>query len=64
MGLKPEDAFIIPRPHPFEIPINSESLTILLRANISCHANKVLNKELIDQLTAQIIESINHFIKK
>jgi len=46
------------------IKLNTESLTTLLRSNISCHMNKTLNQELMEQLTAQIIESIDYFINK
>ncbi len=51
-------------PPKLKIQLNTESLTTLLRSNISCHANKMINQELIDQLTAQIIESIDYFINK
>lgn len=46
------------------IKLNTESLTTLLRSNISCHMNKTLTQELMEQLTAQIIESIDYFINK
>jgi hypothetical protein len=45
-----------------KIKLNTESLTTLLRSNISCHMNKTLNQELIDTLTKQIIESIDFFL--
>lgn len=47
-----------------KININAESLTTLLRSNISCHMNKTLTQELMEQLTAQIVESIDYFINK
>jgi hypothetical protein len=47
-----------------KIKFNTESLTTLLRSNISCHMNKTLTQELMEQLTAQIIESIDYFINK
>lgn len=47
-----------------KIKLNTESLTTLLRSNISCHMNKTLTQELMEQLTAQIIESIDYFINK
>jgi hypothetical protein len=47
-----------------KIKLNTESLTTLLRSNISCHMNKTLNQELMEELTAQIIESIDYFINK
>jgi hypothetical protein len=45
-----------------KIKLNTESLTTLLRSNISCHMNKTLTQELIDTLTKQIIESIDFFL--
>lgn len=47
-----------------KIKLNAESLTTLLRSNISCHLNKNLTQELMNELTAQIIESIDYFINK
>jgi hypothetical protein len=47
-----------------KIKLNTESLTTLLRSNISCHLNKNMTQEIMEQLTAQIIESINYFINK
>jgi hypothetical protein len=47
-----------------ELKFNNESLTQLLRSNISCHMNKMLNQELIDTLTMQIVESIEFFVNK
>jgi len=47
-----------------KIKLNTESLTTLLRSNMSCHMNKTLTQELMEQLTAQIIESIDYFINK
>lgn len=45
-----------------KIILNTENLTKLLRSNISCHMNKILDQELIDTLTQQIIESIDYFL--
>ena len=45
-----------------KINLNAESLTTLLRSNISCHMNKILTQELMEQLTAQIVESIDFFL--
>jgi hypothetical protein len=47
-----------------EIIINEEKLSHLIKSNISCHANKLLNQELIEALTHQIIESIDYFLNK
>lgn len=47
-----------------KINVNTESLTSLLRSNISCHMNKPLTQELIDELTIQIVDSFQYFINK
>lgn len=47
-----------------KVKLNTESLTTLLRSNLSCHVNKLLTQELIDTLTQQIIESIDFFMNK
>lgn len=49
---------------PLTITLNPESLTTLLKSNISCHLNKPLTQELIDTLTQQIVDSIDYFINK
>jgi hypothetical protein len=54
----------LPQREAVKISLNTESLTTLLRSNISCHMNKTLTQELMEQLTAQIIESIDYFINK
>ncbi len=51
-------------PVTLKISLDNEKLTTLLRSNISCHLNKTLNQELMEQLTAQIVESIDYFINK
>ena len=52
----------LPQREAVKISLNTESLTTLLRSNISCHMNKALTQELIDTLTKQIIESIDFFL--
>lgn len=47
-----------------KIKLNTDSLTTLLRSNISCHLNKTLTQELMNELVSQIIESIDYFINK
>jgi len=47
-----------------EIKLSPESLAILLKSNLSCHANKPLNAELIDELTKQIIDSIAYSVNR
>jgi hypothetical protein len=54
----------LPQKEALKISLNTESLTTLLRSNISCHMNKTLTQELLEQLTEQIIESIDYFINK
>jgi hypothetical protein len=51
-------------PPTLRLTLNTEKLTTLIRSNISCHMNKTLNQELMELLTAQIIESIDYFINK
>lgn len=46
------------------IKLNPERLAALLKSNISCHLNKPLTQELIDELTLQIVDSIDYFINK
>jgi hypothetical protein len=50
--------------HKFSISLNEENLSTLLKSNISCHFNKPLSHELIDEITKQIVESIDFFINK
>ena len=52
----------LPQREAVKISLNTESLTTLLRSNISCHMNKILTQELMEQLTAQIVESIDFFL--
>lgn len=47
-----------------KIKLNTESLTTLLRSNLSCYMNKIMTQEVLEQLTSQIIESIDYFINK
>ena len=49
--------------HTIKLP-STESLTTLIRSNISCHSNKTITPELIELLTSQIIESIDYLILK
>lgn len=46
------------------ITLNKERLGSLVKSNISCHANKMLTQELIDDITNQIIDSVEFFINK
>ncbi len=62
--VKPGATLTLSEPLKMKVSINTEKLTTLLRSNISCHMNKTLDQELIDQLTTQIIESIDYFINK
>ena len=47
---------------PVTIKLNQELLRGLLRSNICCHLNKPLTEELIEELTQQIIDSIDYFL--
>ncbi len=46
------------------ITINSTQLATLIKSNISCHTNKALTPELIDELVTQIIDSVDYFLNK
>jgi hypothetical protein len=45
-----------------KIRLDRDSLTTLLRSNLSCHLSKRINLELLDELTEQIVESIEFFL--
>lgn len=47
-----------------KLSLNTESLIPLLRSNLSCHMNQVMTQEVLEQLTARIVESIDYFINK
>ena len=51
-------------PDELKMMLQNESLTTLLRSNLSCHLGKNITKEVLDELTFQIVESINYFINK
>jgi len=42
--------------------IDNDSLATLLRSNISCHLGKSMTRESLDEITSQIVESINYFL--
>jgi hypothetical protein len=46
------------------IKLDNESLTTLLRSNLSCFMGKCITQELLNEITVQIIESIDFFINK
>lgn len=62
--VEPFGSITLPAGHNMKIQLNTESLTTLLRSNLSCHMNKPLTQELMEELTKQIIESIDYFINK
>lgn len=62
--VEPYGTLTVPAHTKVKIKLNTESLTTLLRSNISCHMNKTLTQELMEQLTAQIVESIDYYINK
>lgn len=47
-----------------KIMLDSESLSTLLRANLSCFVGKNITHESLKEITEQIIESINYFLSK
>ena len=46
------------------VKLNNDSLGTLLRSNISCHMGKIMNQEVMAELTQQIIDSIDYFLNK
>ena len=47
-----------------KIMLNNESLTSLLRSNLCSYIGKTLTQESLNEVTEQIIESINYFLNK
>lgn len=47
-----------------KIMLDNESLGTLLRSNLSCFMGKTITQELLNELTVQIIESIDYFLNK
>lgn len=46
------------------IKLDNDSLTTLLRSNLSCFMGKNITQELLNELTKQIIESIEFFLNQ
>jgi hypothetical protein len=46
------------------ITLNADSLSTLLRSNLSCFMAKTITSELLDEITEQIIESIDYFLNR
>lgn len=46
-----------------QIILTEEKLSCLVKSNISCYFNKPLSSDLINELTQQIVESINFYIE-
>jgi len=46
------------------IMLNDESLATLLRSNLCCHIGKIMTQESLNEITQQIIESMNYFLNK
>ena len=47
-----------------EISLNQDSLSTLIRGNLSSFYNQIMSVEVIDLLTKQLLESINNFVTK
>jgi len=47
-----------------KIMLDNESLSTLLRSNLSCYLSKPITSELLDDITRQIIESIEFFLNQ
>jgi len=46
------------------IKLDNDSLTTLLRSNLSCFMGKSITQDLLNELIIQIIESIDYFINQ
>lgn len=46
------------------VMLNNETLKTLLRSNLSCYVNKTITSEILEDMTKQIIESIDYFLNK
>ncbi len=46
------------------IKLDNESLTTLLRSNLSCFMGKTVTQDLLNELIPQIIDSIDFFINQ
>ena len=46
-----------------QIILTEEKLSCLVKSNISCYFNKPLSSDLINELTQQIVDSINFYIE-
>lgn len=47
-----------------KIMLDNDSLSTLLRSNLSCHLGKTITQELLNEITHQIIESIHFFLNQ
>lgn len=47
-----------------KIMLDNDSLSTLLRSNLSCHMGKTMTKDSLDKITSQIVESIIFFLNK
>jgi hypothetical protein len=45
-----------------KIIINDENISTLLRSNLCCYLGKTITSDLLDEMTKQIIESLNYFL--
>lgn len=44
--------------------LNNDSLSTLLRSNLSCHLGRCMTQEMLNELTLQIVDSIDYFLNK
>lgn len=46
------------------IKLDNDLLSTLLRSNLSCYLGKSMNQDVLNDMTVQIIESIDYFVNK
>ena len=44
--------------------IDRALLANLIKSNLSCHVNKPVTQELIEEMTLQIVDSVQYFLNK
>jgi hypothetical protein len=47
-----------------KIMLDNESLGTLLRSNLSCYLGKTITQDVLNDITGQIIDSIDYFLNK
>ena len=47
-----------------KITVNREALGTLLRSNLSCYIGKAVTRESLDDMSQQILDSIDYFLNQ